>query len=343
VNGNLIIYKIMKTITKPKSIIFDIDTTLEFGTPQTIEPEKFNKNISQVAKANDWGAQLDESITKTTVRDCIAGNFRHKNYLSYLQMCWDSHYGVSLKPDNIWHLILNEIAELVNKDPETYRDLFTNSNNKKEIIVTTGDPQLIPLESLISELKNLVPMDIETFLPTFSTTTLASRMAFNAAFCEAASPFYNYSMMLCGISRVKIYGNKGDWNKIVTNVEKISKIFTDKNAELKSYFNRVVSVVESIVNNLSEDGDSSFWKNIFELERCGSGGQKNVKGWFKDLYINNKPTYVGNYSTTVSNVPYKLIGSEQIFELCYGLFSSNIEGDYLEPEFGYIINEIKKI
>jgi len=334
-----------KGVEELNSVIIEIDKTLEFSTPKTRKPAEFNKEISQVNRSNEDGSTIDKSFTKEVVRDCIFGDFRHKNYLTYLKMCWSTHYGIILKPDFIWYTILGEISQIICKSHQTYRELFTDSSEIKEIKVLTGDPQLISLNLLISELKKLVPLDIETFLPSFTTSNLESEMAFNAAFCEMSSPFYNYSMYLCGISKVKVYGTHEDWNKIVLLIEKIKEIMLSLKGgidkDLENYFSRIINITKSIVTNLREDSQD-FWKNIFELERCGSGGQVEVKGWFRDFYyILPSVKYVENFSSSISKVSYTYLPTGQKYELSYGLFSSNISQDYLDPEFGYIINEIK--
>ena len=175
-------------------IIVELDSTLEKKELTATAPEKFNENI------------CDEG--KTTVRDCIFGTYRHVNYLSYLQKAWGNHYGIVISPDIFWHLILSEVSGHIKENSKHYKKLFTSSDKKVEISVPTFDPQLIDLNLIADELRYLVPTNIDLFLPEFTSTTASSSMAFMAAFADAMTPYYNYSMYMCGIPKIKIRSDK---------------------------------------------------------------------------------------------------------------------------------------
>jgi hypothetical protein len=313
------------TITKKTSIIVELDSTLIPTEPRKIEAENFNKQL--------------RTDKQKTVRDCIEGTYRHTNYMEYLQMAWGGHYGVIMSPDIFWFILLNESASHIKNNSEHYRSLFTTaSEGKVDIVVPTADPQLISLDLIASELKRLVPTDIDTFLPEFTTSTVSSKFAFKAAFADAMTPYYNYMMLLCGIPKIEIQGTLEDWNKLSDGIDKLKSLL-NKDENISAYFDKVQNISKSIISNF-ESPSAEFWKNMFSLERCGSGGQVDVKGWIVDLYIEKpRPAYVNNFPTNTAKVPYKLINTGQNFELSYGLFSSNIEDGFLVPDFGFIINE----
>jgi len=293
---------------------------------QEEKKERFNSTI--IDKSNESNL--------VTVRDCVYGEFRHLNYLEYLSFAWKNHIGIVFTPDFLWQIFLTEVATHIKDNAEKYRELFTDSDEKKKIVVPTGDPQLIDLRLIADELLKLTPTDTEMFLPEFSTTTFQASMAFKAAFADAMSPYYDYSMFMCGIPKVKVFGDDDDWDKVIENIKSFGEVIA-----LPDYFQRAEELVVKI-KNAANDSNSDFWKDMFRLDRCGSGGQVEVKGWINDLYIKvPNPGYINNYPSATSYVKYKFLETDQDFELCYGLFSSNIEGGYLLPEFGYIINEIK--
>lgn len=318
----------METTTKSKTIIVELDSTLTPNEIKSLTPEDFNKRLT------NQGQEI--------ARDCIEGEFRHINYIEYLQMAWGNHYGIVMSPDIFWYVFLNESASHIKDNSEHYRSLFTTAaEGKVDIIIPTMDSQLINLDVIAEELRKLVPTDIDLFVPSFTTSTKSSSLAFKAAFADAMSPYYNYMMFMCGIPKVQICGNSEDWNKVCDGIEKIKAIL-NKNEEITSYFDRVHGIAKSITGNM-ETADASFWKGMFSLERCGSGGQVDVKGWIVDLFIKKpRPAYVNNFPTCVAKVEYKLLDTNQEFELSHGLFSSKIEDGFLVPDFGFIINEKKK-
>lgn len=259
------------------------------------------------------------------------GEAYHQNYLYYLQKCWGEHLGIVITPEIIWYTLLCEIAALVKENPEQYRQLFTNSTDKKEILVEGGDI-ILPLGKIVAELRKLVPTDIATFLPQTSTLTPHSLFAQYAAFCDICSPYYDYSMFMCGIPKIDIRGTKEDYQLITYHWDNVSELIgkSEWTEKVKLTLNRIVEELEN----------PEFWKDIFALERCGSGGQVEVIGWFSDLYrIEPSIRFVGNYTTGISIVNYKNISTNKNYSLNSGLFYSKMEGDFLVPEFGFVVEE----
>lgn len=285
----------------------------------------------------------EKLVTKgnTVVRDCIDGTVRHNNYLEYLGQAWNSHRGIIVSPELIWHVILNELASTIKNDFENYREYFSTSSEKVEIVVQTNDSQLLPLDAIMNELKKLVPTDVDIFLPDFSTNTESSELAMMATFADAMSPFYNYGMLMCGISKVRIQGTESDWNKIINHLNRLGEEVFSKSTNIISYIDKVNTCIEELIHAI-ENESVDFFKTIFRLDRCGSGSEVQVKGWIQNLFIKiPKPGYINNYPTCVSYVRYKNLTDGNKFELVYGLLSSIEEDGYLIPNFGYLITQEK--
>lgn len=266
-----------------------------------------------------------------------SGNLQHLNYLYYLEICWKRHYNAVIKPDYIWQIILCEFANHIKNNSEKYRKLFTDSNEKKDIVVNTIDPVILPIDSVVKKLIDLIPFkNVKSFIPKFSTTNDLSILAFSAAFCDAMSPYYNYGMFLCGIPKIKIEGTKSDWELLQSNFDIIVK-----ELKLNKYKNKVNKILNNIINSY-EDNDIDFFKNIIKMERCGSGSQHTVNGWIKDLYIDNVDFgLTKNYPSCVSNVEYKNLTTNKEYIMNVGLFSSQLINGYLTPEFSYVIYDKK--
>lgn len=261
----------------------------------------------------------------------------HKNYLEYLSACWYSHLGVIISPDIIWNICLCEISSLIKESPEKYRVLFTDSNEKKEIIVQYNDPRFLPMGDVVKQLKRLVPTDIDTFLPKFSTTDKYAEFCHQSSFCDAVSPYYNYSMYLCGIRKVKILGTIEDWNLVWDHLGNMSLLFPEQNV----YFEKVMMLIDRI-STMYSSVDVEFLKNIFSLDRCGSDSQVVVKGWVTDLFIKVPSIkYIGNFSSCVSTVEYSNLSLGTKHKLFSGLLSSKIVRDYLVPQFGFVTYDVE--
>tara|TARA_R110000772_G_scaffold17946_3_gene50113 strand:+ start:213706 stop:214632 length:927 start_codon:yes stop_codon:yes gene_type:complete len=267
------------------------------------------------------------------VRDVINGQYQHYSFIEYLKMAYDYHKGIIIKPDFIWHTVLYELSQVIMASPDKYRDFFTSqAEGKIEISVPTGDPQLIDLRLIIQELNELVPTDTQNFLLEFSTTDLASEMAINAAFCEAVSPYYDYSMFLCGLPKMKIFGTPEDWDSIKTACNNLCDIFDDHNPYLNS--------ICDLVDKFKEGTDVEYFATIFNSQSEGSGSKLHIDGWVKELFIDKTHTKFNDMPRQVSSVEYKFLNTGQDFKLHCSLFSSNLEDEYLVPEFGYVIEEL---
>jgi len=257
----------------------------------------------------------------------------HTNYMGYLEKCWADHLGVVVTPDLIWYELLSEVALLVKESPEQHRRLFSRSGKTEDIIVLSGDPFIMPLGVLATALKSRVPSDADIFFPEFSTRTERSLHASKAAFCDICSPYYNYTMLLCGIPTVDVRGDFGDWERLQDAFAKLANLIG-----ASSWTQTVSSVLSELIINFSSKG---FWKNIFRLDRCGSGSEVEVSGWFPRLFRSQpRPKYAKNYSTHVSVVKYKQLPSNKNYEMSVGVFGSRLEGDFMIPDFSYVIHEV---
>lgn len=303
--------------------------------PKLETKENFKDKLSD--KKVDYANRL---ITQSLVpvEEDLVGDHYHTNYLDYLSKAWANHYGVVVTPDLLWYSLLCEATGIVASDPNRYRSLFTETEEKQQITVQTGSPTILPLDLIISHLKKLVPSDATNFLPEFTTTTDRARSAFYAAFADMVSPYYNYAMFCCDIPFVDVRGTKEDYQKLANSWKKVGEILGTH----KEYFQNTVGILNSIVDNLE---NPEFWKDMFSMERCGSGSQYVISGWFSDLFV-EQPSFrqVCNFSTHISRVNYKNLSTDIEYQMVQGIFSSKLtEEEFLEPDFGMIVYEKHKV
>lgn len=269
------------------------------------------------------------------VRDNLeAADYHHSNYMEYLETAWANHYGVVFTPDIMWYTLIGELVQIVADEPKKYAELFTTTpDQKQDIIIRSGDLEVMPINDLMEAIKRVVPTKTEVFLPEFSTTTERSRQAVYASFADIVSPYYNYSMFCCGIPYVDVRGTQDDWQKIVDNWEAVAKLVPGHD----DFFANSLNTLKEIVNQF--DGpDPEFWKKMFYLKECGSGSQTELFGWFTEFFRKQpRPRFSENFSTHIAKVCYKQLNTNLEYEMYQGLFTSKLNGDLLEPEFGYIV------
>jgi hypothetical protein len=257
----------------------------------------------------------------------------HKNFLEYLEYCWGNHLGVVIKPDIIWHILLCELSLIVKSDSEKYRHIFTTSNEKKEITVISGDLITMPVVDLFNLLKKEIPTNTDDFLPEFTTSGIRSRHAFYTSFCDMCSPFYDYSMKMCGIPLIDVQGTSEDYLLMSQKWNNLSKLFTNH----KVYMNKVQKTLDDCFANLS---NVSWWTEMFKLEECGSGHQVEIFGWITDLFLKTPEIrYSKNFSSCVSSFDYTQLDTGKKYKMQDGLFFSRKEEDFLVPNFGFTVHE----
>jgi hypothetical protein len=281
----------------------------------TVEEKEFNKFDSKYFFKDNQGFEPVRSIDAPIT---------HQNYLSYLCLCWKRHYGIIISPTVLWNMVLNNLAFRVNKTPDVFRKYFSESEEKIEICVEQGG-NLIDTKLLIAGLQGRIPSKmLEDSFPEFSTDTEKSRIANYTAFLDMVSPYYNYSMYLCGIPKVRVLGTQEDWLKIMFNLGAITSAIPEFTEYLLAVANRVAMICE----NTCDYGD------MFRLDRCGSGSQAEVAGWITEFYIEQpQVSYLENFIPCISKIDYHNYNDGKDYRLFAGLFTSIIEDSYLVPEF----------
>lgn len=258
----------------------------------------------------------------------------HRNYLGYLAMCWNNHYGIIISPTILWNMVLNNLAYKVNEEPETFRKYFTESDEKQEIKVLLGGNK-IDVKLLIAGLQGRIPSSmLEDSFPKFSTDTEKSDIADYTAFLDMVSPYYNYSMYLCGLPKIKVLGTDNDWKQLMFTLGKVTALLP----ECQDYLIIVANHVALIADNTCDYSD------FFRLDRCGSGSQVEVGGWIKDFFIEQpRVRYPENFISCISKIDYHNDNDDKDYRLYAGLFTSEIEDGYLVPAFDniYFLNKTK--
>lgn len=261
-----------------------------------------------------------------------SNTIHHNNYLEYLQFAWANHIGVTVDPTFLWYMTLSEVALTIRSNPEKYRSLFTTTDDSREILVQTLNPTVLPIDSIVQQLDQLVPIDTDAFFPDFSTKTDQYQLASQIMFCDAVSPYYNYSMFCCGIPSYDICGHDDDWKLLFKKVIDLSVL-------LGIQMPLVTATLERLTHQHNRDS-VEFWRSMFRLDRCGSGHQTEVGGWITSLYHQvPELKYVGNFSSHVGAVKYTNVSTNKRYEMYSGLFCSDLINNTLVPKYGWIVKE----
>lgn len=278
-------------------------------------------------------------------------NFYHLGYLGTISKAYSFHFGLEFSPDVVWHTILCELSNLVRLAPEVCKPLFVkdpNQDKKEQIVVLTGSSEDINLFALVEKLKERIQIDSSLFLPDFSTSTQDSKLAHAAALCDAASHYYEYATMLCGIRYIELTGTKADWELACSTLISLAQQFKRINyPEATEYLIKVIDVLVLVADSFNDERlayNKDFWQDIYTQKNVGSGGDLDISGWIKDLFFtgsgkNNRGNRLESFMTSISLVPYKNLDTGREFKSAHGCFTSVLDDGTLIPRLDYVVFE----
>ena len=352
----------MTTIAEMKKedgLFVVLDLTLK--SPKEIQGISYEDLLQRISEQNsgNCGVRMKHRKTYPVVElDLSKEGIYFFNWFNYIRLCWANHLIAQIRPEDLSFTFFCIISEHVAYNPNNFRSLFSDKKEGKEDITIEGkkSSKKLDLPAILAQINKVAPIDLFHLLPEFSTDTKASKMARISAFAEMLSPFYAYSMMLCGFPGVRITGTAEDWDKLLKNIRVFRELLSkrDKKKELERYFVAMIDIVEKIHKQASTGvADPEWLKKININTHCGSGHQEAVDGWICEVYNifwkDNKgwtePPMPQEFPSHITSVPYKIIykyGEKDTkdYLLHYGLHVGHLVDRELVPSYHWVVNEI---
>jgi hypothetical protein len=328
---------VTKKSTK-KDLSYDNSKWLKKVLPTNVDPQKFTV--------------LDYEEEHTSID---SNDFTHTGLIQYLAIGWADEKGIILRPDMFHHTICCEIAQEIIANPKNYSSLYTNTLEKKTIlIVTTGDDdEFIRLldERLNKQIINTEFKELMTDLK-FSSQPENYEIVKKICFANSATPFFNYAKTKCGFPSITIPDILEDWTKLYVFILKMKNIFeVEFKKNTLCYSSKIIDYLEKTKVNIKEIidnfGNQQNLKNklqkIFYIEdeqKCGSGHNFPyfIHGWIKNFYLNKKP-FLKDYPSHLPYIPYKFVGVGN-YSIVSGIISSTLKNNVLEPKYEKIVFRI---
>jgi hypothetical protein len=364
-----------------------IDRHVKYFKLKSVDPNKENPSniismdsmqnwVSTFIKSNPW-SQMDSVNDYKEIRRNFTSKITHAGFIHYLHLCWAKELGCELRPDIIYYTIISELASEILKDPENYQYLFTDSD-EKENIITISEDGIIKADRLIESMRTLVK--VPDFLTAicdvkFDSDVKDAHYARKMTFACMGTPFYDYICSLCGIPHLELIGSVDDWVHLHSAVVKLSRFppNIDKYNTHEKYFKGVINIIANIIYYgfaiiidtkehpfIRYIGDQSsdiydaenFFSDIFDYgknTKCGSGHPDNlVHGWAKLFYINGMSAettlepYISSFSSHVNFIPFTRDFDNKYFCQAVTLAFSELDQQTqtLRPGYGIITYEI---
>lgn len=277
-------------------------------------------------RCGDWSRQLPSE-------HCHAG------IGEYLSHCYGAHRGIVISPDLLWQLLSSSLAQAVKAEPETYRYLFSETQEKQKIFIQADTHDVSYwLPAILEHLRKLVPMGIEDFLPRFSTTSEPAYLARQATLCDVVSPYYEYMVYCCGFPKIEVSGTLEDWSLFNDHLIRLTLAFEE--TEIVPFLQQVHTRTSSIQEELSAATPNvDFFREFYRWKRCGSGSQQEVRGWVRDfLWKPGRDLLEDHFNSGLGNVAFRNLSEQKDYRLSAGVLGSTERSDGIrEPRFGYVI------
>lgn len=261
-------------------------------------------------------------------------NMPNGGFFGLLQYAYINHLNVTINPTDIWAVLIGQFINIVSDAPFSYGLLFTKDvRTKKTLSVPTSSRHVIPVTTLTKRLSEELQFDSSLVLQKFSTNTTESDLALQVMLCDMASPFYNYSMYLCGINQIKIGGTQEDWYMLTKAFNSLIDTFLghDRTDALVEYKDRINGLLMRFALVFDGVVDIDFWKGIYTQKNVGSGSQVEVTGWCKDFAFKTpKPCYVENLTFDFGFIDYCNLSTKENFGMIAGAFHSELKDGFYE-------------
>ena len=234
---------------------------------------------------------------------------RSNGFVDTVIESYSEHRALTIRPDDVWLAILTQFNFFVNANAEQLRKQFVSHEGKKDLrIEAVGSRYTVDFVSMAWQMTTLIDENIvdptlrDWILPDFSTTTITDctvsaivmmatmKVSSNDAIYSPSSDdsfrkgYFKYTFALrCGIPHVTLEGEKKDWEKILTRLEKL-KEYGD---ETTAWYHLLVPVVSRFVGAFDDPNSRKnlkFWQKVAHHEGGGSGPTW-ISGWINAFCV----------------------------------------------------------
>jgi hypothetical protein len=127
-------------------------------------------------------------------------------------------------------------------------------------------------------------------------------------------------------------GGTEDWTKLADAWARIGKLCHGRHGvEAATWHKRSLAVLRYLVEG------KMTWATMFTTQRCGSGSQVEVNGWYTDFFVKlPDPRMPNNLPNGLARLPYRDLPNQRDMLSVHGVLGANEEPDgTLWPVFGY--------
>lgn len=204
----------------------------------------------------------------------LVGEAFHENgFLQALDIAYNYHQGLVLRPDDIWLLVTMGLSEHINKDPEKYRQYFVDFEGQRQLEIERDG--LVPgrgvandwlgegvFEEFGRKIKKLIGETMhDALVADFSTTTPLDLAVSQMVLMNATQQYFKYVVTgFCGIPFISLEGTVQDWENMRQRLEVFASFGLD------DWLEDMRGILDEFVAAKNGDVRAEFWQRIYRGE-----------------------------------------------------------------------------
>ncbi|KAF9481143.1 hypothetical protein BDN70DRAFT_912402 [Pholiota conissans] len=275
-----------------------------------------------------WGAK-DRRNRSAEVLQTSYGNLSDiaptgNGFVNTVKAAYNQHYHLIIKPDDVWMAILAQFNFYVNAHAEDLRHMFVTHEGKKELVIgAVGSRHSVDFGALAVRMtkmidENVIDKDLRDWiLPDFSTTTVNNKIVCAVYMMATLKEYFSYRMMLsCGIPSVILEGEKSDWEKLLSRIDKLREF----GMEPEAWAFLLRPILSRFVNAFDGNHD---------IER--GSGMNHLSGWITAFCVwNSKGTWRG--PSPIRTISHNILSGKNVCVLD-GVEYGRIDANNIPPGF----------
>lgn len=225
-----------------------------------------------------------------------------RTFMETVLLAFANHYPLSLKPDDLWTVIMCGFAKHVELNSAKLRSKFVAHDGKKKLVVlvdhfrrgemSVEDWQKDVFPQFATQIETHVgPKLNQVVTAPFSTTSPLEQACFQTILMAVTGPYFSYEMRTrCGIPEIQLQGTVDDWEKLKDRFNGLCQYMLETFAE--EWSEGLLPVLDQFIAAAAGSPDVDFWKLICKKIPTGrdSGDYPTINGWINAFY-----PYVGKH------------------------------------------------
>ncbi|KAK8100567.1 hypothetical protein PG999_010941 [Apiospora kogelbergensis] len=213
-------------------------------------------------------------------------NISHSSngFVDAARAAYNQHHHLSIRPDDVWLVIVNQISFFVNGHAEELRHFLVAHEGQKHLEVKGG---MLDFAAMAQDMTHLIAANVKDpelrhwIMPSFSTTTDTDRVVGAILFMGALKKYFSYGFCaVCGIPSVTLLGEVEDWQEMLRRVDKIDAGMLGPKAKpfaamLQPILQHMIMTFEASAHR---DAVDHFWGTI-ATEHYMDSGIPYLTGW----------------------------------------------------------------